>query len=112
MSRRRYRIDPETMKLVEISADWQPTARVEIISDAHYDGTRATDGTDISTRRRHQEYMHATGYAVSSDFKETWAKARTEKEAFYSGTSTSHAKSVESAVDKSWHTVMKNRGHR
>ena len=51
--------------------------------DRHYDGVQATDGTDISSRKKHREYMKANGLATADDFKETWAKTQQERERFY-----------------------------
>lgn len=56
-----------------------------LAGDRHYDGLRAPDGTDISTRSKHQAYMKANNVTVADDYKETWAKAKTEREAYYSG---------------------------
>lgn len=50
--------------------------------DRHYDGLRAPDGTDISTRARHQAYMKATGLTTADDFKSDWSRA-TEARAKY-----------------------------
>lgn len=57
-----------------------------LAGDRHYDGLKATDGTDISTRTKHREYMKANGLTMDSDFKETWAKAAKEREAMRNGT--------------------------
>lgn len=76
-----YVYDPEA-GLVEVGSDWQPTARrVPVVGDAHYDGMRATDGTDISSRTKHRNYMKANGLALAGDFTETWAKAAAERTA-------------------------------
>jgi len=59
--------------------------RLQINSDTHYDGAQATDGTDISTRRRHREYMRRHGVTVADDYKHEWAGKAAERERFYSG---------------------------
>lgn len=56
-----------------------------LAGDRHYDGLRAPDGTDISTRSKHQAYMKANGLTTADDFTETWAKARQDREDYYSG---------------------------
>ncbi len=66
----------------------QPEAEREYVAghnplagDRHYDGMRASDGTDISTRTKHREYMRANGLTTVDDFKNQWAaqgKARDE----------------------------------
>ena len=53
-----------------------------LAGDRHYDGLRATDGTPIDTRAKHQAYMKQRGLTTVDDFKETWAKearARSER---------------------------------
>jgi hypothetical protein len=39
-----------------------------ILMDRFYENTKATDGTDIGSRRKHRDYMKATGLAPTSDF--------------------------------------------
>lgn len=85
MSRRRFHWNPETNQLEELPSDWAPTPRLEIAPDSHYDGLRATDGTDIGSRRKHREYMRQNGLTTADDFKETWAKAEKERERFDKG---------------------------
>ena len=57
-----------------------------LAGDRHYDGLRAPDGTDISSRTKHREYMKANNLTVMDDFKGTWAKAQKEREAYRTGT--------------------------
>jgi hypothetical protein len=47
--------------------------------DRHYDGLRATDGTDISTRTKQREYMRQHGLTTADDFKGQWASAAKER---------------------------------
>lgn len=51
-----------------------------LAGDRHYDGLAHTDGTPINSRTKHREFMKSRGYTLSSDFKETWAKAAQERE--------------------------------
>lgn len=69
----------------EVADDYQPPVRVEIAAGALYDGQRALDGTDVSTRRRFNEYMRRNGYALADDFKGEWAKAAQSREDFRAG---------------------------
>lgn len=69
----------------ELTEESEPTARLQINTDTHYDGARALDGTDISTRRRHQEYMHRHGVTVADDFKGEWAQKSEQRARFYAG---------------------------
>lgn len=54
--------------------------------DRHYDGMRASDGTDISSRTKHRAYMKSKGLTTADDYKETWAKAERERTALRTGT--------------------------
>lgn len=57
-----------------------------LAGDRHYDGLRATDGTDISTRTKHRQYMRERGLTTADDFKGTWAQADKERKALRDGT--------------------------
>jgi len=89
VSRRRYvyRQDAEgNVHAVEVTADYQATEeRTPVYTDLYMDGLRATDGTDISSRSKRRAYMKANGLADADDYKETWAKAEKQREAFYRG---------------------------
>lgn len=39
-----------------------------VMVDRFYENTKATDGTDIGSRRKHRDYMKANGLAPASDF--------------------------------------------
>lgn len=77
MARTRYRYDPETKSLVQISEDWTDTERraQTVTEELVYGGAHAPDGTDMSSRKKHREYLARTGMAMASDFKEHTAKA-------------------------------------
>lgn len=85
MSRRRYRWDSTVHALVEITGEEPGPSRLEIVPDSHYEGQRTQDGTDISTRRRHREYLRVHGLATADDYTNTWKQAAKEREKFYSG---------------------------
>jgi hypothetical protein len=106
MSRRRFWFNPKTKAVEELSVDFEPTPRLEIISDSYLDGARSTEGIDISSRKKHREYMHVNGYALASDYKDTWARARKKRDDFYSAQSYEHGKEIGRAVDKAWHSVF------
>lgn len=85
MTRRRWiQIDGE---LVEVTPDYAAPSRDHnrVHGDLHYDGLRAPDGTDISTRTKHREYMKRTGLTTADDFSGQWARQRAEREAYYKG---------------------------
>lgn len=63
-------------QLEEIAADAPVTPRLELATGSFYESAgRATDGTDISSRAKHAEYCRRNNVSLTSDFKETWAKA-------------------------------------
>lgn len=57
-----------------------------LAGDRHYDGLCATDGSDISTRTKHREYMKRNGLTMTSDFTNEWANAAKKREQMRSGT--------------------------
>lgn len=56
-----------------------------LAGDRHYDGLRAPDGTDISTREKHRAYMKANNLTTMDDYTESWAKARKERDDYFAG---------------------------
>lgn len=83
MSRRRYRWNEATQAMEEVGAEWTDAEkRAPTPTEGLVYGNlgRSTDGVDISTRRKHQEYCKAAGVTVSSDFTETWARAAETRE--------------------------------
>lgn len=70
-----------------VSDDWSnPGAEGGHKSEEEiYGKLQATDGVDISTRRRHREYMQAHGLTMAEDFKEHWKTAEKQREAVLSG---------------------------
>jgi hypothetical protein len=87
MSRKRYiQMREPPYELIEVTADYQPELRTDsgaLWGDRSYDGLKATDGTDISSRTKHREYMKANNLATVDDFKQTWAKAQQQRERYY-----------------------------
>jgi hypothetical protein len=51
-----------------------------LAGDRHYDGMQAPDGSDISTRSKHREFMKRTGLTTTDDFKGEWATAQKQRE--------------------------------
>lgn len=102
MTRRRFIQSKEPpYELIEITADYQPELRNDsgvLWGDRHYDGARATDGTDISTRTKHREYMKANNVTVMDDFKDTWAKAQAQREQLFTEGGTFRRQDVERAI--------------
>lgn len=104
MTRRRYvQIDGE---LIEVTEDYQPALPVDsgaLWGDRGYDGQRATDGADISTRTKHREYMRAHGLTTMDDFKDTWAKAQAQRERLYTQGGSFTRRDVERAIHQLQH---------
>lgn len=57
-----------------------------LAGDRHYDGLRAPDGSDISSRTKHREYLARTGLTMASDFRGEWKKAEQERAEYRQGT--------------------------
>lgn len=57
-----------------------------LAGDRHYDGLRAPDGADISTRSKHREYMKSRGLADAGDFSGVWDRADKDRQAIRTGT--------------------------
>lgn len=111
MTRRRYIQDPETLEMIEVTADYVPLSRDSaknrgaLWNDRHYDGVKATDGTDISTRKKHREYMKANNLTTTDDFKETWATAQKKREEYFT-----RGGSIRRAdVERAFHQVFNRR---
>lgn len=68
--------------------------------DRHYDGLRATDGTDISSRSKHREYMRANNLTTADDFSQTWAKQAEQRAAVMAGSDAGRALDVRAAVER------------
>ena len=86
MTRRRFiQMKEPPYELIEVTDDYQAPARSDSVlwNDRSYEGLRADDGTDISSRTKHREYMKAAGVTTMDDFKDTWAKAKAERERYY-----------------------------
>lgn len=69
-------------------------------NDDLYQGMRASDGTDISTRAKHRAYMKANNLTTADDFKETWAKQEKERAAALAGEDKDRAQDIANAIHK------------
>lgn len=88
-------------ELIEITDDYQAPMRTDsgaLWGDRSYDGLKAPDGTDISTRTKHREYMKATGLTTADDFKDTWAQAKVQRERFYTEGGSFSKRDIERAI--------------
>lgn len=68
--------------------------------ERHYDGLRATDGTDISTRSKHREYMRANNLTTADDYTQTWARAEAQRKEVFSGQDKTRTADIVAAIDK------------
>jgi len=71
---------------IEVTSEYTPEPRnsdATLWNDRSYDGLRATDGTDISSRTKHREYMKANGLTTVDDFKKTWDKSAQQRAEYY-----------------------------
>jgi hypothetical protein len=103
MTRRRWIQDRITGELIEVTPDYQPELRTDsgaLWGDRSYDGLRATDGTDISSRTKHRDYMKANGLATADDFKETWAKSQQQRDHYRQHGGTFSRRDVERAIQQ------------
>lgn len=102
MTRRRYIQSKEPpYELIEITDGYQAELRTDagvLWGDRHYDGLRAPDGSDISTRSKHREYMKANNVTIADDFKDTWAKAREQRERAYTQGGSFKRSDIERAI--------------
>lgn len=102
--KRRFIQDPVTLELVEVTADYvapvRETARNNgaLWNDRHYDGVKATDGTDISTRAKHRDYMKRNNLTTVDDFKNTWSSAQKQRENFYTQGGSFKRQDIERAI--------------
>lgn len=87
MTRRRYRQDPVTFELVEVTEDRAPSRMGDatLWNDRHYENLGTTDGVDISSRSKHRAYKQATGLEDYDDFKGEFARRQVERDKYHSG---------------------------
>jgi predicted nucleic acid-binding Zn ribbon protein len=78
-----------------------------LAGDRYYDGLRATDGTDISSRSKHREYMRRNGLTTADDFKGTWEKAAKEREAYRQGKAGTGA-ITRNDIAEAWHRTHRS----
>jgi hypothetical protein len=83
-----YRRNPETgqVESMEVGGDYDPhDVRQPVYTDRFMEGVRATDGTDISSRQKRNEWMKRNDFVDVGDCTGMWAKAAKEREAIAQG---------------------------
>lgn len=101
MTRRRWIQDRHTGELIEVTPDYRPELRTDsgaLWGDRSYDGMRATDGTDISSRSKHRDYMRANNLTTMDDYKDTWSKAQAQRERLFTQGGSFSRADVERAI--------------
>ncbi len=102
MTRRRFiQMREPPYELVEVTADYIPQMRADsgaLWGDRHYDGVQAPDGSDISTRTKHRDYMKRTGLTTADDFQGTWAQAKAQRERLFTEGGTFRRQDIERAI--------------
>lgn len=84
MIKKTYRYDPESGEMIETTPESgavrSAVSTGALWNDRHYHGLQATDGTDISSRKKHRDYMKRMGVTTADDFKSSWDRAKVERE--------------------------------
>lgn len=75
--RGRWIWDEEAKQMVQVDAGWTDAeARAPVATEGVvYSNLRATDGTDVSSRAKREQYMKQKGLVATGDFTEHWRKA-------------------------------------
>lgn len=88
MARKSFVQDPDTGELVP-KEEYVPKAHLNshnlVIGDLHYDGLQATDGTNISTRTKHREYMKMKGLTTLDDYTGHFAREAERRARYFQG---------------------------
>jgi hypothetical protein len=103
VTRRRWIQDRKTGELIEVTDGYQAELRTDsgaLWGDRSYDGLTATDGTDISTRTKHREYMKANGLTTADDFKNTWSQSQAKRERLFTEGGTFSKRDIERAISQ------------
>lgn len=107
MTRKRYRYDPESGEMIDITNGYPSELKKGALNhlgglwgDRHYDGLRAPDGADISSRKKHREYMKRTGLTTADDFKDTWSRAKEQRERYYQQGGSIRKEDIRMAIDR------------
>lgn len=87
------RVEPVTAEFLERNRVRPAPHATEALT---YRNLRAPDGTDISSRRKHREYLEHHGLAMASDFKESGERYQRERVARLTGDANEQA--IEQAV--------------
>jgi len=106
-TRGRWVYDEAQQKLVPVDEYVAPqeehAINAAILAGRFYENTKAPDGTDIGSRRKHQDYMRANGLATADDFSPGYyAKQQALKKA-------ESRRKVRDALDRKFHEINDRR---
>jgi len=82
--RRRFRYSAELDKMFEVTDDYISPGPI-VHDDRQFQGLRATDGTDISSRTKQREYMKRNDLVPMEEFKGEWSKAAKARADYFQG---------------------------
>lgn len=68
------------------------------VSEAHYEGLRASDGTDISTREKHRAYMRARGLTTIDDYAQQWQRDERARRESMAGSDPTRRQDIAEAI--------------
>jgi len=109
VERGRFIYDPELGRCVP-AAEYHERRALDapVMAGRFYENVVATDGTDIGTRAKREEYMRKNGLADPSDFTQHLAQKRAERDRFYqTGFGTAEQeKSAKQAADRALHEIV------
>lgn len=71
-----------------------------LAGDRIYDGLQASDGTDISSRSKHREYMKRNNLTTIDDFTETWKRDARERADRIAGVDPTRKQDIADAIEK------------
>jgi hypothetical protein len=77
-----------------------------LAGDRHYDGLQAHDGSDISSRTKHREYMKRNNLTMTSDFTNSWKE--NEKQRAQLRDASFQDKELRTAVAEQVYTAINN----
>ena len=69
-----------------------------VIGDSHYDGLRATDGTDISSRAKHRAFMKQHNLTTMDDYTQSFDQALKRKAEYVTRGGTVKRQDIERAI--------------
>ena len=78
---------------------------VLMTSDAAYTNLRAPDGSDISTRTKHRQYLREHNLATIDDFTETWKRDAAERAQRLEGHDPSRRSDIVEAIHQLDHST-------